>query len=107
VAFRWYFDRVAAILEKDNTLDYISQFKMILPNHCVEFWPKDEALLLTYKQIHWTEIHHRSLITSRGPNWTVKNSITKKTVLFSEKQGKPSWFWCLYHRHHRYSNQNL
>jgi 3-deoxy-D-manno-octulosonic-acid transferase len=24
------FDRVAAILDKDNTLDYISQFKMIL-----------------------------------------------------------------------------
>jgi 3-deoxy-D-manno-octulosonic-acid transferase len=24
------FDRVAAIIDKDNTLDYISQFKMIL-----------------------------------------------------------------------------
>jgi 3-deoxy-D-manno-octulosonic-acid transferase len=37
------FDRVAAILEKDNTLDYIS--KQHLDNSSREFWPKDEALL--------------------------------------------------------------
>jgi 3-deoxy-D-manno-octulosonic-acid transferase len=55
------FDRVAAILDKDNTLDYISQFKMILNHCCREFWPKDEALIVDFINQHTElEIHYRS-----------------------------------------------
>jgi 3-deoxy-D-manno-octulosonic-acid transferase len=36
------FDRVATILEKDNTLDFIAQFKT--HDNCWSSWPKDEDL---------------------------------------------------------------
>jgi 3-deoxy-D-manno-octulosonic-acid transferase len=43
------FDRVAAILDKDSTLDYISQFKNDTLTIVVgSSWPKDEALLLDF-----------------------------------------------------------
>jgi 3-deoxy-D-manno-octulosonic-acid transferase len=41
------FDRVAAILDKDNTLDYISQSKNDTLTIVVSSWPKDEALYWT------------------------------------------------------------
>jgi 3-deoxy-D-manno-octulosonic-acid transferase len=41
------FDRVAAILDKDNTLDYISQFKNDTLTIVVGFLAKDEALYWT------------------------------------------------------------
>jgi 3-deoxy-D-manno-octulosonic-acid transferase len=46
------------------------------------------------------------LITSRNQIEQFKNSITKKAVLFSEKQESLADF-DVFHRHHRYSNQNL
>jgi 3-deoxy-D-manno-octulosonic-acid transferase len=56
------FDRVAAILDKDSTLDYISQFKNDTLTIVVgSSWPKDEALLLDFINKHpELEIHYRS-----------------------------------------------
>lgn len=43
------FDRVATILEKDNLLDFIAEFKNNTPTVVVgSSWPKDEALLVDY-----------------------------------------------------------
>jgi 3-deoxy-D-manno-octulosonic-acid transferase len=85
------FDRVAAILEKDNTLDYISQFKNDTLTIVVgSSWPKDEALLLDF--INTNTLNVKFIIAPHNIKSDqieqLKNSITKKTVLFSEKQGK-------------------
>ena len=43
------FDRVAAILEKDNTLDFIANFKNDTLTVVVgSSWPKDEHLLVNF-----------------------------------------------------------
>ena len=43
------FDRVNAILERDNTLDFIENFKNNSPTIVIgSSWPKDEALLAEY-----------------------------------------------------------
>ena len=43
------FDRVNAILERDNTLDFIEKFKNNTPTIIIgSSWPKDEALLTEY-----------------------------------------------------------
>ena len=84
------FDRVAAILEKDNTLDFIADFKAgKLAVVVGSSWPKDEELLVTY------------INASNGVKFIIaphnikpeqieqlKKSISKKTVLYSEKDGK-------------------
>jgi 3-deoxy-D-manno-octulosonic-acid transferase len=85
------FDRVAAILEKDNTLDYISQFKNNTLTIVVgSSWPKDEALLLDF--INTNTLNAKFIIAPHNIKGDqieqLKNSITKKTVLFSEKQDK-------------------
>jgi 3-deoxy-D-manno-octulosonic-acid transferase len=85
------FDRVVAILEKDNTLDYISQFKNDTLTIVVgSSWPKDEALLLDF--INTNTLNVKFIIAPHNIKSDqieqLKNSITKKTVLFSEKQGK-------------------
>jgi 3-deoxy-D-manno-octulosonic-acid transferase len=85
------FDRVAAILEKDNTLDYISQFKNDTLTIVVgSSWPKDEALLLDF--INTNTLNVKFIIAPHNIKSDqieqLKNSMTKKTVLFSEKQGK-------------------
>ncbi|PKH66339.1 3-deoxy-D-manno-octulosonic acid transferase [Flavobacterium sp. ALD4] len=85
------FDRVAAILEKDNTLDYISQFKNDTLTIVVgSSWPKDEALLLDF--INTNTLNVKFIIAPHNIKSDqieqLKNSITKKTVVFSEKQGK-------------------
>lgn len=85
------FDRVAAILEKDNSLDFISQFK----NDCLTIvigssWPKDENLLVNY--INSTNHKLKFIIAPHNIKpeqiQQLKNSISKKTVLFSEKENK-------------------
>jgi 3-deoxy-D-manno-octulosonic-acid transferase len=85
------FDRVTAILEKNNTLDYISQFKNDTLTIVVgSSWPKDEALLLDF--INTNTLNVKFIIAPHNIKGDqieqLKNIITKKTVLFSEKQGK-------------------
>jgi 3-deoxy-D-manno-octulosonic-acid transferase len=81
------FDRVAAILEKDNTLDFISQFKNDTLTVVVgSSWPKDESLLVDF--INTTNQKVKFIIAPHNIKdeqiQQLKNSITKKTVLFSE-----------------------
>lgn len=85
------FDRVAAILEKDNDLDYISQFKNNTLTIVVgSSWPKDEALLLDF--INTNTLKAKFIIAPHNIKSEqieqLKNSITKKTVLFSKKHDK-------------------
>lgn len=85
------FDRVAAILEKDNSLEYISQFKNNTLTIVVgSSWPKDEALLLDF--INKNEFNVKFIIAPHNIKDNqielLKSRITKKTVLFSEMKGK-------------------
>ena len=85
------FDRVAAILEKDNSLDFISQFKDNTVTIVVgSSWPKDENLLVDF--INSNTLNVKFIIAPHNIKeeqiQALKNSITKKTVLFSEKEGK-------------------
>ena len=75
------FDRVAAILEKDNDLDYISQFKNNTLTIVVgSSWPKDEALLLDF--INSNTLNVKFIIAPHNIKADqieqLKNSITKK-----------------------------
>lgn len=85
------FDRVAAILEKDNSLDFISQFKNDSLTIVIgSSWPKDESLLINY--INSTNRKLKFIIAPHNIKpeqiQQLKNSISKKTVLFSEKADK-------------------
>ena len=85
------FDRVAAILEKDNSLDFISQFKdNTLTIVAGSSWPKDENLLVDF--INSNTLNVKFIIAPHNIKeeqiQNLKNSITKKTVLFSEKEGQ-------------------
>jgi 3-deoxy-D-manno-octulosonic-acid transferase len=83
------FDRVVSILERDNSLDFIKQFK----NNTITIvigssWPKDESLLVNY--INQTNEKVKFIIAPHNIKveqiQELKNSITKKTILFSEKE---------------------
>ena len=81
------FDRVAAILERDNDLDYISEFKNNTLTVVVgSSWPKDENHLIDF--INSTIIPLKFIIAPHNIQadqiQELKNSITKKTVLFTE-----------------------
>jgi 3-deoxy-D-manno-octulosonic-acid transferase len=81
------FDRVASILEKDNSLDFISKFKNDTLTIVVgSSWPKDENLLVDY--INQTSENVKFIIAPHNIKaeqiQELKNSITKKVVLFSE-----------------------
>lgn len=85
------FDRVAAILEKDNSLPYISEFKNNTLTIVVgSSWPKDETLLIDF--INKNEFDVKFIIAPHNIKDNqielLKNGITKKTVLFSEMEGK-------------------
>ncbi len=82
------FDRVVSILEKDNSLDFIKEFK----NNTITIvigssWPTDEDLLVRF--INKTNEKIKFIIAPHNINkdqiQSLKNSITKKTILFSEK----------------------
>jgi len=85
------FDRVATILEKDNLLDFIAEFKNNAPTVVVgSSWPKDEALLADYLNqsthaLKWIIAPHN---IKPEQIKSLAQSITKKTVLFSEREGK-------------------
>lgn len=84
------FDRVATILERDNRLDFIENFK----NHQTTIvigssWPKDEELLIAY--INKTNHNVKFIIAPHNIKQeqisNLKSQITKKVILFSEKEG--------------------
>jgi 3-deoxy-D-manno-octulosonic-acid transferase len=81
------FDRVASILEKNNSLDFIESFKNnTLTIVAGSSWPKDEGLLVDY--INQTNEKVKFIIAPHNIKNSqideLKNSITKKVVLFSE-----------------------
>lgn len=85
------FDRVASILEKDNSLDFIEAFKNNTLTIVIgSSWPKDESLLIDY--INQTTEKVKFIIAPHNIKkeqiQELKNSISKKTVLFSEKEAK-------------------
>ena len=81
------FDRVASILERDNSLDYIEQFKNNTTTIVIgSSWPKDESLLVNY--INQTNENVKFIIAPHNIKaeqiQELKNSISKKTLLFSD-----------------------
>lgn len=85
------FDRVASILEKDNSLDFIEAFKNdTLTIVAGSSWPKDENLLIDY--INQTSEKIKFIIAPHNIKGEqiqeLQHSITKKTILFSEKEVK-------------------
>lgn len=85
------FDRVISILEKDNTLDYISQFKNNTLTIVIgSSWPKDESILIDF--INYTNHQIKFIIAPHNIKaeqiQELKNNITKKVVLFSERENK-------------------
>lgn len=85
------FDRVVAILERDNSLDFIEQFKNNTTTIVIgSSWPKDENLLVNY--INQTKENVKFIIAPHNIKTEqiqeLKNSISKKTVLFSEKENQ-------------------
>ena len=83
------FDRVVSILERDNSLDFIEQFKNNQTTIVIgSSWPKDENLLVDYinnsddtvKFIIAPHNIHKSEIIN------LQSLIKKKTVLFSQKE---------------------
>lgn len=82
------FDRVVSILERDNSLDFIEQFKDDKTTIVIgSSWPKDESLLVNY--INQSSDDVKFIIAPHNIKseqiQELKNAITKKTLLFSEK----------------------
>jgi 3-deoxy-D-manno-octulosonic-acid transferase len=88
------FDRVVSILERDNTLDFVEQFrdsstslgktKMVVIGSS---WPKDEELLVNY--INQSSGDVKFIIAphniDKNQILNLKTQISKKMILFSEK----------------------
>lgn len=82
------FDRVVSILERDNSLDFIEQFKNNKTTIVIgSSWPKDENLLVNYINNASDEIKFiiapHNIKAEQISN--LKSQITKTSVLFSEK----------------------
>ena len=85
------FDRVASILERDNTLDFIAEFKNNKTTIVAgSTWAKDEELLLNYMNSNTTDTKFIIAPHNIKPDQIqqLKNSCTKKVILFSEKENK-------------------
>lgn len=85
------FDRVVSILEKDNTLDFITQFKNNTKTIVIgSSWAKDESILVDF--INSTQQKVKFIIAPHNIKLDqiqeLKNRITKKVVLFSEKENQ-------------------
>ncbi len=85
------FDRVSKILERDNSVDFIEEFidgKMTFV--AGSSWPKDESQYRDF--INTTTFDVKYIIaphtTKPEQMQELKNSFSKKTVLFSEKEEK-------------------
>lgn len=82
------FDRVVSILERDNSLDFIEQFKDDKTTIVIgSSWPKDEALLVNYMNQYDDNLKFIIAPHNIKPEQIqeLRNSISKKTLLFSEK----------------------
>lgn len=84
------FDRVSEILERDNTLPFIKEFKDHKTTVVIgSSWPKDEDVLIGFIN---SANNAKFIIAPHNIKadqiQQLKSSITKKTVLFSEKEGK-------------------
>jgi 3-deoxy-D-manno-octulosonic-acid transferase len=82
------FDRVVAILEKDNALDFIEQYKNNQTTIVIgSSWPKDEELLVNF--INQAADNVKFIIAphniDKNQILNLKTQISKKTILFSEK----------------------
>jgi 3-deoxy-D-manno-octulosonic-acid transferase len=80
------FDRVVSILERDNSLDFISQFKNNTTTIVIgSSWPKDEELFINYinnsKNVKFIIAPHN---IKENQIQELKNRIVKKTILFSD-----------------------
>ncbi|HKO78264.1 MAG TPA: glycosyltransferase N-terminal domain-containing protein [Flavobacterium sp.] len=85
------FDRVVAILEKNNTLDFIDQFKNNKTTIVIgSSWPKDETIISEYINSCAHDVKFIIAPHNIKPEQIkqLQNSITKKTMLFSEKENK-------------------
>ena len=91
------FDRVVAILEKDNTLDFIEDFLSVPAQSRTtttivigSSWPKDENLLIDF--INSNDLTIKFIIAPHNIKTEqiqqLKDRINKKTVLFTEMEGK-------------------
>ena len=91
------FDRVVSILERDNSLDFIEQFRdsstalgKIITVVIGSSWPKDENLLVNY--INNAPDNVKFILAPHNIKseqiQELKKSITKKTILFSEKENR-------------------
>ncbi len=86
------FDRVSKILEQDNVLDFISEFKN--GKYTVvagSTWPEDEQLLVNYINNNATK-DEKFIIAPHNIKAdaivALQKTINKKTVLFSDKEDK-------------------
>jgi 3-deoxy-D-manno-octulosonic-acid transferase len=82
------FDRVVSILERDNSLDFIEQFKDNKTTIVIgSSWPKDENLLIDF--INNSSENVKFIIAPHNIKQEqiqeLKNLIKKKTILFSER----------------------
>ena len=82
------FDRVVSILERDNSLDFIEQFKNNKTTIVIgSSWPKDEILLVNY--INQSSDDVKFIIAPHNIKQEqisiLKNQIQKKTISYSEK----------------------
>lgn len=85
------FDRVVSILERDNSLDFIEQFKNNTTTIVIgSSWPKDENLLVNFINNSADDVKFIIAPHNIKPEQisTLKSQITKSTVLFSEKENK-------------------
>ena len=85
------FDRVAAILEKDNHLDFVTEFKNNQLTIVVgSSWPKDEKILVDYinSMTHQVKFIIAPHNIKKEQIEELQKSIVKQTVLFSEREGK-------------------
>ena len=85
------FDRVVSVLERDNSLDFIKQFKNKTTTIVIgSSWSKDESILINY--MNQTNFNVKFIIAPHNIKTAqiqeLKNSISKKTILFSEKENK-------------------
>lgn len=81
------FDRVVSILERDNSLDFIEQFKDNKTTIVIgSSWPKDESLLVNF--INRSSDDVKFIIAPHNIKskqiQELKNAISKKTILFSD-----------------------
>ena len=87
------FDRVASILEKDNSLDFIAAFKNGKTTIVAgSSWPKDEELLVNFINSSTADCKYIIAPHNIKPEQILqlKNNCTKKALLFSEKENKNS-----------------